>query len=69
MNASLLHIDEKEVIVSSNVKKEVSVISGLISKKAETIEEKSALVDKLIALKISDWKIQKSLSILKGVYK
>lgn len=68
MNATLLEIEGREIIVPNAVKREVSMISELLNKKIRSEEEKAALVDRMIALDLKDWKIQQSLQILKGIY-
>ncbi|MDR2189727.1 MAG: hypothetical protein LBP53_00590 [Candidatus Peribacteria bacterium] len=63
-NSQLLTINGKEMLVDKNIVKEVEVISAIISKKAGSHEEQIALVEKLIALKINDYNIQKSLQLI-----
>ena len=68
MNAKILELEGKSLIVSSDIVKEVWIIDGLISQKAETKEKKAELVGKLLLIDFNDWRIEKSLNVLKRVY-
>jgi hypothetical protein len=67
-NAQMIEINGTSLIVSNTLQKEITLIDGLIDKKATTPEKKAELIDTLIALGIKDDTIQQSLHILKGVY-
>jgi hypothetical protein len=68
MDAKVIQLDEQDIIVSSNIEKEVWMINSLINKKASTPEEKRVLIGKLLMIGIKDYRIQTSLSLLKELY-
>ncbi|MDR2415141.1 MAG: hypothetical protein LBD75_00560 [Candidatus Peribacteria bacterium] len=68
MQSQFLTIDGETIIIPSTLQKEISIINGLITQKADTREQKAELIKNLLALKINDENIQHSLEILQEVY-
>ncbi|MDR0650001.1 MAG: hypothetical protein LBG59_00925 [Candidatus Peribacteria bacterium] len=68
MQSQFLTIDEEIVIIPSTLQKEIRIINGLLTKKAATKEKKAEVVKLLLALGITDEKIQQSLKILQEIY-
>ena len=67
-NSQLFTLNGKDIIIDQEMIQEITTISSMINKKAESRQQQLALVAELMNMDIQDNKIQKSLEIIRESY-